>query len=97
MLHVLVAWPYVLVMGIVASIYFFCVFKAYSIASPSIVSLFEYSYILWAILAGYLLFGTIPVPRTFVGTALIVGAGFYIFFREKVTGKMIATDIPKNR
>ena len=36
-----VAWPYVLVMGIVASISFFCVFKAYSIASPSIVSLFE--------------------------------------------------------
>ena len=45
-----VAWPYVLVMGIVASISFFCVFKAYSIASPSIVSLFEYSYILWAML-----------------------------------------------
>ena len=73
-----------LVMGIVASISFFCVFKAYSIASPSIVSLFEYSYILWAMLAGYLLFDTIPVPRTFIGTALIIGAGFYIFFREKV-------------
>ncbi len=60
-------------------------------------SLFEYSYILWAILAGYLLFGTIPVPRTFIGTALIVGAGFYIFFREKVTGQMIVTDTPTNR
>ena len=90
-------WPYVLVMGIVASISFFFVFKAYSIASPSIVSLFEYSYILWAILAGYLLFDTIPVPRTFIGTALIVGAGFYIFFREKVTGQMIATDAPTNK
>ena len=92
-----VAWPYVLVMGIVASISFFCVFKAYSVASPSIVSLFEYSYILWAMLAGYLLFDTIPVPRTFIGTALIIGAGFYIFFREKVTGQMIATDTPTNR
>ena len=48
-------------------------------------------------LAGYLLFDTIPVPRTFIGTALIIGAGFYIFFREKVTGQMIATDTPTNR
>ena len=88
------AWPYVLVMGIVASISFFCVFSAYSIASPSIVSLFEYSYIVWAMLAGYILFETIPVPRTFIGAAIIIGAGFYIYYREKVKGQMIATDVP---
>ena len=88
------AWPYVLVMGIVASISFFCVFSAYSIASPSIVSLFEYSYIVWAILAGYILFETVPVPRTFIGAAIIIGAGFYIYYREKIKGQMIATDTP---
>ena len=88
------SWPYVLVMGIVASISFFCVFSAYSIASPSIVSLFEYSYIVWAMLAGYILFETIPVPRTFLGAAIIIAAGFYIYFREKVRGQMIATDTP---
>ena len=88
------AWPYVLVMGIVASISFFCVFSAYSIASPSIVSLFEYSYIVWAMLAGYILFETVPVPRTFIGAAIIIGAGFYIYYREKIKGQMIATDVP---
>ena len=88
------SWPYVLVMGIVASISFFCVFSAYSIASPSVVSLFEYSYIVWAMLAGYILFETIPVPRTFLGAAIIIAAGFYIYFREKVRGQMIATDTP---
>ena len=88
------AWPYVLIMGIVASISFFCVFSAYSIASPSIVSLFEYSYIVWAMLAGYILFETIPVPRTFIGAAIIIGAGFYIYYREKIKGQMIATDVP---
>ena len=88
------AWPYVLIMGIVASISFFCVFSAYSIASPSIVSLFEYSYIVWAMLAGYILFETIPVPRTFIGAAIIIGAGFYIYYREKIKGQMIATDTP---
>ena len=88
------AWPYVLIMGIVASISFFCVFSAYSIASPSIVSLFEYSYIVWAMLAGYILFETVPVPRTFIGAAIIIGAGFYIYYREKIKGQMIATDTP---
>ena len=88
------AWPYVLTMGIVASISFFCVFSAYSIASPSIVSLFEYSYIIFAMIAGYILFKTIPEPRTFLGAAIIISAGVYIYFREKVRGQMIATDTP---
>ena len=26
--------------------------------------------------------------------AIIIGAGFYIYFREKVRGQMIATDTP---
>ena len=91
------AWPYVLIMGTVASISFFCVFTAYSIASPSVVSLFEYSYIVFAMVAGYILFETIPVPRTFLGASIIIGAGVYIYFREKVRGQMIATDTPANR
>ncbi len=88
------SWPYVFVMGVVASISFFCVFSAYSIASPSIVSLFEYSYIIFAMIAGYILFKTIPEPRTFLGAAIIISAGVYIYFREKVRGQMIATDTP---
>ncbi len=88
------SWPFVLVMGIVASISFFCVFSAYSIASPSIISLFEYSYIIFAMIAGYILFETIPVPRTFIGASVIIAAGVYIYFREKVRGQMIASDTP---
>ena len=36
------SWPYIFIMGTVAAISFYCVFSAYSIASPSVVSLFEY-------------------------------------------------------
>tara|TARA_Y100001970_G_C14241157_1_gene864961 strand:- start:1426 stop:2376 length:951 start_codon:yes stop_codon:yes gene_type:complete len=88
------SWPFVLVMGIVASVSFFCVFSAYSIASPSIISLFEYSYIIFAMIAGYILFETIPVPRTFIGASVIIAAGVYIYFREKIRGQMIASDTP---
>ena len=88
------SWPYVFVMGVVASISFFCVFSAYSIASPSIISLFEYSYIIFAMIAGYILFETIPTTRTLIGAIIIISAGVYIYFREKARNQMIATDIP---
>ena len=88
------SWPYIIIMGVVASLSFYFVFSAYSIASPSVVSLFEYSLIIWAIIIGYLLFDDIPTTRTFIGVALIIGAGVYIYIREKVKDQMIATDTP---
>ena len=45
-------------------------------------------------LAGYILFETVPLPRTFVGATIIIAAGFYIYYREKIKGRMIATDTP---
>ena len=88
------AWPYIVAMGFVAAVSFYCVFSAYSVASPSVVSLFEYSLIIWAIIIGYVLFNDVPTIRTFVGVALIIGAGVYIYFREKVKDQMIVSDTP---
>ena len=88
------AWPYIVLMGFVAAVSFYCVFSAYSVASPSVVSLFEYSLIIWAIIIGYVLFNDVPTIRTFVGVALIIGAGVYIYLREKVKDQMIVTDTP---
>ena len=81
-------------MGFVASFSFYCVFSAYSIASPPVVSLYEYSLIIWAILIGYFLFNDIPTPRTFLGVFLIIGAGIYIYMREKARDQMIVSDTP---
>jgi len=88
------SWPYIFIMGTVAAISFYCVFSAYSIASPSVVSLFEYSLIIWAMIAGYILFKTIPETNTFIGSAIIIAAGVYIYIREKARDQMIVTDTP---
>ena len=88
------AWPFIIGMGFVGAFSFYCVFSAYSVASPSVVSLFEYSLIIWAIIIGYILFDNIPTLRTFVGVTLIIGAGIYIYIREKVRDQMIVTDTP---
>ena len=84
-------------MGFVAAVSFYCVFSAYSVASPSVVSLFEYSLIIWAIIIGYVLFNDVPTIRTFIGVACIISAGVYIYFREKVRDQYIATETPVRR
>ena len=88
------AWPFIVSMGFIGALAFFCVFNAYSIASPSVVSLFEYSLIIWSILIGYILFNNIPTPRTFIGVSIIIGAGIYIYIREKTKDHLVATDTP---
>ena len=88
------SWPFIVTMGIVATFSFYFVFNAYSIASPSVVSLYEYSLIIWSILTGYILFNNIPTIRTFIGVGLIISAGIYIYMREKTKDQLIATDTP---
>ena len=88
------AWPIIILMGFIGALAFFCVFNAYSIASPSVVSLYEYSLIIWSIMIGYILFDNVPTLRTFIGVSIIIGAGIYIYLREKIKDQMIVTDTP---
>ena len=88
------AWPIIILMGFIGALAFYCVFNAYSIASPSVVSLYEYSLIIWPIIIGFILFDNIPTIRTFFGVSIIIGAGIYIYLREKVKDQMIVTDTP---
>ena len=88
------AWPIIIAMGVTATFSFYFVFSAYSIASPSTVSLFEYSLIIWSIIAGYLLFNDVPTIRTFIGVMLIISAGIYVYIREKAREQYIATENP---
>ena len=88
------AWPFIISMGCIGAVAFFFVLSAYTVASPSVISLYEYSLIIWSIMTGYILFNDVPTIRTFVGVSIIIGAGVYIYFREKVKDQMIVTDTP---
>ena len=80
--------------GFTATVAFLLLFTAYSIASPAVVSPFEYSILLWSPLIGWLYFKEIPTLSTIIGIIIIVSSGIYIFLREKVRRQMIASDIP---
>ena len=90
-------WKFILFFGFAASSAFVCIFSAYIVASPSVVSLFEYSLIIMSMIPGYFLFNEIPSGRTFIGVACIIAAGIYIYMREKVRDQYIATETPVRR
>ena len=81
-------------MGLISVLPFYFILNAYSIASPSVVSLFEYSLIIWAILIGYILFDNIPSIRTLIGAIIIISAGIYIYLRERIKEQLIVSDNP---
>ncbi len=90
-------WKFLLFFGFAASIAFVCIFSAYIVASPSVVSLFEYSLIILSMIPGYFLFNEIPSGRTFLGVSFIISAGVYIYIREKIRDQYIATETPVRR
>ena len=90
-------WKFILFFGLAASIAFLCIFSAYIIASPSVVSLFEYSLIIMSMIPGYFLFSEIPSLRTLIGVICIISAGVYIYFRERVRKQYVASKTPARR
>ena len=80
--------------GVTATLAFLFLFTAYSIASPAVVSPFEYSILFWSPLVGWLYFDEIPSLNTVIGILIIVSSGVYIFMREKAQNQSIATEKP---
>ncbi len=85
---------YMIVLGFTAAAAFLLIFSAYRIASPAVVSPFEYSILVWSTLSGWIFFNEVPKINTMIGMCLIVGGGIYIFIREKVQEQSIATEKP---
>ena len=55
----------------------------------SFVSQFRYSGILWAIAIGYLFFDEMPDSLSMIGAALVVSAGLYALYRERLSQKTL--------
>ena len=65
----------------------FCVNRSLKLAPASTVVPYQYSMIVWAVMFGYVVFGDVPSAATIAGAAIIIGAGFYIFLRERQLGR----------
>jgi drug/metabolite transporter (DMT)-like permease len=93
------AWPHLPVEKLtllgVAAVFLaagnFFVVLAFRGVDVSLVAPFRYSALLWAGLAGYLVFGEIPDRWSLLGAALIVGSGVYALHREAVRGRELTS------
>ncbi len=64
-----------------------CVNRSLKLAPASLVVPYQYTMILWAVMFGYLVFGDVPSLTMALGAAVIIGAGLYIFLRERELGR----------
>ena len=65
---------------------------AYRIADPAVISPYEYSGLATVLILSFMIFGDVPSVFETVGMALIVGAGIYTFYRERIRGQAAAAE-----
>ncbi len=58
--------------------------KSLHLAPPSAVTPFNYLSLVWATIIGFLVWGDAPTRRLMLGSAVVVGSGLYILWRETV-------------
>lgn len=75
-------WGLLLGFGLATATGFFTYAEAYRNAPASFVAPFEYSAMLWALLFGWWIFGDIPLATSMVGSAVIIGSGLWLGWRE---------------
>jgi drug/metabolite transporter (DMT)-like permease len=71
-------WAMVALLGALIAVYSACVAKAYQVASPSIVATFDYAYLVFAAVWGFVLFADTPTPGIVIGMILITVAGVLV-------------------
>lgn len=70
-------------LGVVALAGHLCVTRALKLAEASVVAPYQYTFIIWALLFGWLFFGDWPTPMMLAGAALIVVAGLSLMLLER--------------
>ncbi len=71
-----------LFLGLNGAIGFYCLSKAYCSSEASAIAPLEYTYIIWAIVFGYLFWNEVPGMTTITGVLILVSSSLYIWYRE---------------
>ena len=61
--------------------------RSLTLAPPSAVVPFNYLSLVWATILGFAIWGDVPTPALFAGSAIVVVSGLYILWRETVRRK----------
>lgn len=76
-------WLLLMLMATIGTGSHLMVVHAFKLAPASLLAPFQYLEIVNAVLVGLLVFGEFPTPSKWLGIAIIIGSGFYVFLRER--------------
>ena len=76
-------WPWLVTLGISGTVGQILLTAAFRRASAAVVAPYDYLHMIWAVLFGWWFWSDLPGGRVWIGTAIIVGSGLYILFREQ--------------
>ncbi|MEM8952373.1 MAG: DMT family transporter, partial [Pseudomonadota bacterium] len=86
-------WLLLAALGAIATSGHLLIVGAFRRASPSILAPFQYLEILGATVLGFLIFDEFPTTATWIGVAIIVGSGLYVFHRERRLAQAMPSSI----
>ncbi len=90
-------WWVFLGMGLNAAAIGYALSAAYRVADAATIAPFEYVGLPLAVFWGFVIFGDLPEIEVWVGMALILGSGLFVFLREQQKARHIATRKIKGR
>ncbi|GLS76894.1 permease [Oharaeibacter diazotrophicus] len=76
-------WGLLAALGVVAMVAHLCINRALKLAPAAVVAPFQYTLLIWALVFGWTVFGDVPKTDMLIGGVIIVGAGLFIFERQK--------------
>lgn len=99
------SWPpaphlaLMILIGALSAVGSYMMSQAYRKAEAAVVAPFEYCAVPLSVIWGYALFGELPTDSAWIGMAMIVGAGLFLFYREMRHGRPLAVErpMPRNR
>jgi S-adenosylmethionine uptake transporter len=84
-----------LLLGVVSCAAHLMITRSLKLAPASTLAPLQYTMLIWGALLGYFIFGDVPQSRIWVGSAIIVLAGLFIFHRQKVKAVVPPENVPK--
>lgn len=82
--HDALTWAILVGIGLVGGVGQLALTGSLRFAPVSSVVPMDYSGLVWATLYGWLFFGVLPTPYTWIGAPVIIASGLYIVWRERV-------------
>lgn len=76
-------WTMACVLGLFGGLGHYLLAAAHRYAPSSVIAPFLYQQIVYMALFGYLVFGDVPEPGVWIGSAIVIASGLYLFARER--------------